>query len=93
MSEKNEELKKKVDCLSGILCKTAKGIENCPVVDFVHDITNIVLYDQLNKSLVASRVDKLEARIENLCNEIMIVQNENRKLRKKLTNHIDKTGE
>lgn len=93
MPDKEKEFKIKVDRLSQILCETAKGLGNCPVVDFVHDLTNMVLFSEMNKELVAKRTDKVETRIENLCNELLSVSNEVRKLRKMITDHIDETGE
>lgn len=61
MAGKEEmEFKKKIEKLSNIICETAPGIQHCPIVDYVADLANMVLFSELNKKLLADRIDKLE---------------------------------
>ena len=60
LRKEDVEFKDKIETLSNIICETAPVMQHCPVVDYVADLANMVLFSELNKKLLADRVDKLE---------------------------------
>jgi hypothetical protein len=51
------EFKNKIETLSNAVCEKASVMQHCPIIDYVADIANMVLFSELN---ISDRVDKLE---------------------------------
>lgn len=61
--------KKKFDALGAIVCETQKGLHECKILDFVHDLANMVMYFELNHTIMEKRLERTERQLIMVLNK------------------------